>query len=133
MPGRRRPGRMRGPEQDSARRHSRTAPVTAAPGIDWAKWRPWLVAIAAALLTALLVETLRDLLRQVHCADVVRAIAAQLPGNLAAAGAATGISYLVLSGYDASALQFAGVGVRWTTILLTSFIAYALGNTVGLG
>ena len=39
----------------------------------------------------------------------------------------------MLTGYDFSALRYAGAKVRRSTVLLTSFIAYALGNTVGLG
>jgi phosphatidylglycerol lysyltransferase len=53
--------------------------------------------------------------------------------DLLLAGIATALSYLVLTGYDFSALRYAGAQVRRSTVLLTSFIAYALGNTVGLG
>ena len=60
-------------------------------------------------------------------------IAAQPASDLLLAGLATALSYLVLTGYDFSALKYAGAQVRSTTVLLTSFIAYALGNTVGLG
>ena len=64
---------------------------------------------------------------------VVQQIATQPASDLALAGLATALSYLVLTGYDFSALKYAGAQVRRTTVLLTSFIAYALGNTVGLG
>src|SRR5262249_16483897 len=35
--------------------------------------------------------------------------------------------------YDASALRYAGARVARGTVLLTSFVAYALTNTIGLG
>jgi phosphatidylglycerol lysyltransferase len=45
----------------------------------------------------------------------------------------TALSYLVLTRYDASALQYVGARVAERTVLLTSFVAYALSNSVGLG
>ncbi|HSI60894.1 MAG TPA: phosphatidylglycerol lysyltransferase domain-containing protein, partial [Ideonella sp.] len=45
----------------------------------------------------------------------------------------TALSYLALTGYDASALRYAGASVGRGTVLLTSYVAYALGNTIGLG
>ena len=84
-------------------------------------------------LSALAFDALRGLLREVSYAEVVQQIAAQPASDLLLAGLATALSYLVLTGYDFSALKYAGAKVRSTTVLLTSFIAYALGNTVGLG
>ena len=84
-------------------------------------------------LSALAFDALRGLLREVSYAEVVQQIAAQPASDLLLAGLATALSYLVLTGYDFSALKYAGAQVRRTTVLLTSFIAYALGNTVGLG
>lgn len=107
--------------------------VTAAPGTRREQWRPWLIAAAALLLTALVYVALRQLLQQVHYADVVRQIAAQPLSALAWSALATAVSYLVLTGYDVSALEYAGVSAPRRTVLLTSFIAYALGNSVGLG
>ncbi len=76
---------------------------------------------------------MRSLLREVSYAEVVQQIATQPASDLLLAGLATALSYLVLTGYDFSALKYAGAQVRRGTVLLTSFIAYALGNTVGLG
>jgi phosphatidylglycerol lysyltransferase len=85
------------------------------------------------VLSALVFDALHGLLHEVRYADVVRQIATQPASNLLWAGLATALSYLVLTGYDFSALRYAGAKVRSSTVLLTSFIAYALGNTVGLG
>lgn len=101
--------------------------------INWNRWRPWAIGAAVLALSALLFDALRGLLREVSYAEVVQQIATQPGRDLLLSGLATTLSYLVLTGYDFSALKYVGVQVRRTTVLLTSFIAYALGNTVGLG
>ncbi|HEY7642483.1 MAG TPA: bifunctional lysylphosphatidylglycerol flippase/synthetase MprF [Steroidobacteraceae bacterium] len=99
----------------------------------WSRWRPWAIGAVIVVLSALVFDALHGLLHEVRYADVVRQIATQPASNLLWAGLATALSYLVLTGYDFSALRYAGAKVRSSTVLLTSFIAYALGNTVGLG
>jgi len=84
-------------------------------------------------MSALLLGALHSLLREVRYADVMRQIAATPVHDLLMAVLATACSYLVLTGYDLSALRYAGAQVRRPTVVLTSFIAYALGNTVGWG
>jgi phosphatidylglycerol lysyltransferase len=101
--------------------------------INWNRWRPWIIGAALIGVSALLFDALRALLREVSYAEVVQQIATQPAANLLLSGLATTLSYLVLTGYDFSALRYVGVEVRRTTVLLTSFIAYALGNTVGFG
>ena len=101
--------------------------------INWNRWRPWIIGAALVGVSALLFDALRTLLREVSYAEVVQQIGTQPDRNLLLSGLATTLSYLVLTGYDFSALKYVGVQVRRTTVLLTSFIAYALGNTVGLG
>lgn len=107
--------------------------MTAESAGRWIRWRPWAIGAAVVVLSALLFDALRSLLREVRYADVVRQIATQPASDLLWAALATVLSYLVLTGYDFSALRYAGAKVRRSTVLLTSFIAYALGNTVGLG
>lgn len=99
----------------------------------WILWRPWAIGAAVIALSALLFDALRGLLREVSYPEVVQQIATQPASDLMLAGLATALSYLVLTGYDFSALSYAGAKIRRSTVLLTSFIAYALGNTVGLG
>ena len=101
--------------------------------INWNRWRPWIIGAALVAVSALLFDALRALLREVSYAEVVQQISTQPARALLLSGFATTLSYLVLTGYDFSALKYVGVQVRRTTVLLTSFIAYALGNTVGLG
>ena len=76
---------------------------------------------------------LHRLLREVRYADVMAAVTATSDTDIAAALVATAASYLALTAYDASSLRYAGVKVARATVLLTSFVAYALSNTVGLG
>lgn len=99
----------------------------------WAMVRPWLVPFIILVLAALLFDALQLLLSQVHYADVMAAVSATPHLNLGMALVATAISYLILAGYDFSSLRYVGAKVPAPTILLTSFVAYALGNTVGLG
>ena len=53
--------------------------------------------------------------------------------SLAAALAATALSYLALVGYDISGLRYARARAPLKTILLASFCGFAIGNSIGLG
>ncbi|MCK9684257.1 bifunctional lysylphosphatidylglycerol flippase/synthetase MprF [Scleromatobacter humisilvae] len=103
------------------------------PAEWWARLRPWLLSLLGLALTAAIGISLRRLLQEVHYADVMSAVVATPAPNIAAALLATAFSYLALTRYDASALRYVGATVSGKTVLLTSFVAYALSNTVGLG
>lgn len=107
--------------------------MAAQTGRSWTKWRAWAIGAAALVLSVLVFDALRGFLHEVSYEEVAQQIAMQPASDLLLAALATALSYLVLTGYDFSALRYAGANVRRTTVLLTSFIAYALGNTVGLG
>ena len=64
---------------------------------------------------------------------LVTALRATPAASLAAALAATALSYLALIGYDVSALRYARAHAPLRTILLASFSGFAIGNAVGLG
>ena len=110
-----------------------TAPAGADLGERWARLRPWLLAVVGVALVGLVGVALRRLLVEVHYAQVMAAMDATPAPRIWAALLATAISYLALSRYDASALRYVGAHVGERTILLTSFVAYALSNTIGLG
>ena len=95
--------------------------------------RHWLLAVLACALALLVLHTLSGLLAEVHYEDIVAEISAMPGTRLALALLATCASYVALTGYDVSALRYAGAKVRTGTVMLTAFIAYALSNTVGLG
>ena len=75
---------------------------------NWNGWRPWAIGAAVLALSALVFDALRGLLREVSYAEVVQQIATQPASDLLLAGLATALSYLVLTGYDFSALKYAG-------------------------
>jgi phosphatidylglycerol lysyltransferase len=99
----------------------------------WTHVRPWLTGAGLLLIGALVFDALRAVLRNVHYADIVRTMQHTPPLSLALALLCTCASYLALTGYDASSLRYVGATLKGSTIRLTSFIAYALGNTIGLG
>ncbi|MEM4986667.1 bifunctional lysylphosphatidylglycerol flippase/synthetase MprF [Collimonas sp. H4R21] len=105
-------------------------PAVQAGGVSW---RPWLTVLVVLVLGALVFKSLHALLADVHYRSIVHAVKHTPLNNLLLAVLATAVSYLSLAGYDVSSLRYVGAKVKGTTIGLTSFIAYALGNTVGLG
>ena len=64
---------------------------------------------------------------------LVSALRATPTSSLAAALAATALSYLALVGYDVSGLRYARARAPLKSILLASFCGFAVGNCVGLG
>ncbi|MFC5473746.1 bifunctional lysylphosphatidylglycerol flippase/synthetase MprF [Paraherbaspirillum soli] len=106
--------------------------VPAPKATTWA-WRPWLTVAIVLILAALVFKSLHTLLANVHYRSIIHAVKNTPLSNLLLAVLATAVSYLSLAGYDFSSLRYVGAKVKGSTIVLTSFIAYALGNTVGLG
>lgn len=91
------------------------------------------MAALGALLCVLMGKALHGLLREVTYGSVMQAVAATPDLHIGLALAATAASYLILTGYDFSALSYADARVERSTVLLTSFVAYALSNTIGFG
>jgi len=97
------------------------------------QWRTPLLMLTVAVVGIGVLGGLRHLVDSLDYDALTRAMAATPYNRLAAAILATAISYLALTGYDLSALRYVGVTVRPATAMLTAFIAYAVGNSVGLG
>jgi len=97
------------------------------------RWKPWLIGAAVIVITLLLVRTLHGFLAELSYADLVAAIRGTDAGSLGLAVLATFVSFLALTGYDASSLRYVGAPVSYWVAAETSFIAYALSNSVGLG
>lgn len=99
--------------------------------------RPWprllLFGTALAALFFLVFAALQRVLAEVSYAELVAALRATPYSQLALAGLACAASYISLIGYDWSALRYAGARVKASTVALTSFTAFALGNTAGFG
>ncbi|MFL6619790.1 MAG: lysylphosphatidylglycerol synthase domain-containing protein, partial [Povalibacter sp.] len=97
------------------------------------RWKPWLIGAAALVITTLLAHTLQELFNEFSYRDLVDAIRGTSSEALALSALATLISYISLTGYDASSLRYVGAPVKYRVAAQTAFIAYALSNTVGLG
>ena len=97
------------------------------------RWKPWIISAVALAITLLLAYTLQDLFKEFSYRDVVDAMRGTDSHSIALAIAATLVSYLALTGYDASSLRYVGAPVKYRVAAQTAFIAYALSNTVGLG
>lgn len=95
--------------------------------------RVGLLIVAVVLFGGLILRTLQKLLAQISYQDLL--VALNTTGNyqLLLAVCAAALSYLCMIGYDRSSLRYAGVSLKYSTTALTSFIAFALGNTVGFG
>jgi phosphatidylglycerol lysyltransferase len=114
-----------------------TPPVSSPPvarlGEWWPRLRPWFLGALGLALAVVIGFALQGLLRHVRYANVMAAVDVTPAADIAAALLATALSYLALTEYDASSLRYAGAKVARSTVLLTSFVAYALSNTIGLG
>ena len=97
------------------------------------RWRFWLRLGVGLLLLALVGEAVVRVLNGFSYAAVIAAARDTPSWDLLAAVGATALSFLALTLYDRSALQYVGVRLPYRVVAQTSFIAYALSNTVGLG
>ncbi|SER21298.1 phosphatidylglycerol lysyltransferase [Solimonas aquatica] len=108
-------------------------PVDGERSLRWQRWKTVATVLAALLMTALIIYALQRLTEEIRYADLLHAIRGTPRSGILLAVLATAASFLALSGYDFSSLRYVGGTVRPRIVVLTSFIAYALGNTVGLG
>jgi phosphatidylglycerol lysyltransferase len=95
--------------------------------------RPLLVAFLALVLVGMVLVGIEREAAEIDFQLLVTALRATPAASLAAALAATALSYLALIGYDVSALRYARAHAPLRTILLASFSGFAIGNAVGLG
>src|ERR1700733_3389447 len=106
-----------------------------APGWNWrgGPLRPLFVAFLALVLVGMVLVGIEREAAKIDFQLLVTALRATPAASLAAALAATALSYLALIGYDVSALRYARAHAPLRTILLASFSGFAIGNAVGLG
>lgn len=95
--------------------------------------RPFLTAFIVLAVLTLAWTAARHLIDEVSYNDIVQALSATPSWAIAAALALTGVSFAALCVYDLDALEFVGAMVPKPVIALTSFCAYAVGNTAGFG
>jgi len=97
------------------------------------RWRIWMYAALALLLGALLVQAAHKVMAELSYGAIVEAVRGTPPATLLLSVLATALSFLALTFYDRSALQYAGAKLPYRVVAETSFIAFALSNTMGLG
>jgi uncharacterized membrane protein YbhN (UPF0104 family) len=95
--------------------------------------RPLLVAFLALVLVGMVLWGIEKEAAEIDFQLLVTTLRATPAASVAAALAATALSYLALIGYDVSALHYARAYAPLRTILLASFSGFAIGNAVGLG
>ena len=88
--------------------------------------------ILSVVLFAAAIWILHRELRSYHLKDILHALGAISSGRLWAAAGLTGLSYAVMTGYDALAMRYIRHPLAYTKIGLASFIGYAFSNNIGL-
>jgi len=91
------------------------------------------IMVSGGVLVAGVAASLRGLLHALDYNRVVDAFHATSGQSLVFAGLATGASYAALIGYDFSGLSYVGARIPKRVAMLSSFCAFALGNTIGFG
>lgn len=94
---------------------------------------PWLMAGFGLAIAGLLYKAAHGFAAQLDYAAVDGFVRATGPQTIALALLATAVSYLALTGYDHASLRYVGVPVPYRVVAQTSFISFALANSIGLG
>lgn len=95
------------------------------------RWRRAVPAVVAIILAAAALQALRVEWRTVSWPEILDTLMHRSWPRLAGALGLTALNYGVLTGYDFVALASAGARLRPARVMLTSFIAYAISNSVG--
>ena len=106
---------------------SEPGPIRDGARLSWDQAWPFVAALA---FTAAIVLLHRELAAYSYHA-VMTSAAAVAPTRLGWALGFTALSYAVLPGYDAMALSFIGHPLQLRRTVFGSFIAYAVGQTLG--
>lgn len=93
----------------------------------------YLSAIGTLLVIALFGAAIFHLTAEVRYDDVVSALADTSRRSVATAILFTGLSFLALTFYDVSALDYIERKLPYPAVALTAACAYAVGNTAGFG
>ncbi len=97
------------------------------------RWKAWLSGVVGLLLALLAFKAFHGLWQEIDYNDVLTAMRAVSPLHMLLALLATLVSYVALTGYDQSAMRYVGARVPYRVVAQTSFVAYAVANTIGLG
>jgi phosphatidylglycerol lysyltransferase len=97
------------------------------------RWRYWLYACVFLLIGSYFYDALHRILADMSYDAVAAEFRATSSATIFLAVLATGISYAALTGYDYTSLRYVKAQAPYKLIAQTSFIAYAITNTIGLG
>jgi len=97
------------------------------------RWRYWLYAGVFLLIGSYFYDALQGILTEMSYDAIVGEFRATSSSTIFLAVLATGISYAALTGYDYTSLGYVKAQAPYRLIAQTSFIAYAITNTIGLG
>lgn len=120
-----------------------SGPTGAAPAIDpdgvpsrtgsrGLSWRHAIAPAAGLLIAALAIFALGRLSREITLDAVLGAIGATSPATLVLAALLTGVSYLILTGYDWLALAHLGYRLPLATVATASFTSFTISHTLGM-
>lgn len=98
-----------------------------------ARFQGVLAALGMLAIFALVVWAILGLTAEVRYDDVVAQLQTLSPGSVGLALLFTAVSFVALAVYDANALDYIGKRLPLPVVGLTSFLAYAIGNTIGFG
>jgi phosphatidylglycerol lysyltransferase len=93
------------------------------------KWRATLTPFLNLLLFAVALWAVNRLLAEYRYADIARALSAVPAGTVALALLTSAAAYLALVGYDVVAFRYLGRPLPLRTMLIPSFVAWAVSNT----
>ena len=97
------------------------------------QYKTQLLAVASIAVFALVAFAIFHLTTEVRYEDVVQALSETKLSSILLALLFTGLSFFALVFYDVNALEFIGKPLPFPHVALTSFSAYAVGNTAGFG
>jgi phosphatidylglycerol lysyltransferase len=93
----------------------------------------WVMPLLILAVLALSWTAVSRLLSEVSYEDLMTAIDAVPHSTLLVGLLLTAVSFAALTTYDVMALRFIGRPLPYATVAVTSFCAYAVGNTAGFG
>lgn len=96
------------------------------------RWGKYISPAIGLVMLILAIVALREALDEHSYQDIVRALQAIPMAKLALAVGLTALSYLILTMYDFLGLWYVGRRLHALKTMMTSFIAYSFGYTIGL-
>ena len=97
------------------------------------RYRALIVALLTVAVFCIAAYAIYDLTNEVRYDDVVHALTTTKISSVLLALLFTGLSFASLIFYDQNALEYIGKRLPFPHVALTSFSAYAVGNTAGFG